>query len=285
VVVSALGGPEVLQVVERPDPVPGAGQVLVRVRAATVNPADVAARTGHIPGGPVPPPFLLGWDVAGDVVAVGEGITDLREGDAVAGLIPWHLTRGAVGAYAELVAVDADWVVPLPDGLDPVVAATVPLNGLTAWRALEMLDLDAPTTLLVTGASGGVGGFAAQLALRRGHTVLASATHDDEEWVGGLGVHTVLPRGTDLSRSVPAVLDAVPLGDVAGDLLVATRPTPHGKVVLVEHDRAALGELIQLVADGGIRTRVGGTFPLEAAAEAHRRLEDGGVRGKIVLTL
>lgn len=232
----------------------------------------------------MPPPFLIGWDVAGEVVGGDAGIP---LGTDVVGLIPWHLSRGAIGAYAELVAVDAGWVVPLPDGLDPVAAATVPLNGLTAHRALDLLDVKTPTTVLVTGASGGVGGFAAQLALRRGHTVLACATHDDEEWVRGLGVHSVIPRGAGLDRAVPAVLDAVPLGGIKGDVVVATRPLPDQdhKLVLVEPDREALSGLVAALADGTLRTRVSETFPLEAAAEAHRRLESGGVRGKLVLTL
>ncbi|XVU21402.1 NADP-dependent oxidoreductase [Actinoplanes sp. CA-054009] len=282
--VTALGGPEVLQLVERPDPVPGEGQILVRVLAATVNPADVAARVGQIPGGPVPPPFRLGWDIAGEVVT-GDG--DLPAGTRVAGMIPWHLTRGETGGYAELVAVDADSMVPLPDGLDPVVAATVPLNGLTAHRALDVMELTGPTTILVTGASGGVGGFAAQLALKRGHMVLACATHDDEEWVRGLGVHSVIPRGAELDRPVPAVVDAIPLGGLKGDVVVATRPIADDghTLVLVEPDRDALRELIAAVADGTLKTRVADTFPLAAAAEAHRRLESGGVRGKLVLTM
>ncbi|GAA4606369.1 NADPH:quinone reductase-like Zn-dependent oxidoreductase [Actinoplanes octamycinicus] len=196
--VTALGGPEVLRLVERPDPEPGPGQVLVRIRAACVNPADIAARVGQIPGGPVPPPFLPGWDIAGEVAAVGEHVSGLTPGDAVAGMIPWFLTRGTPGGYAELVAADADWLVPVPAGLDPVVAATVPLNGLTAHRVLEIMALPGPATMLVTGASGGVGGFTAQLAAQAGHTVIATATHDDEEWVRGLGVHTVLPRSSKL---------------------------------------------------------------------------------------
>src|SRR5690349_6638047 len=195
--VTALGGPEVLDLVDLPDPAPGPGEVLVRVRAACVNPADIAARVGQIPGGPVPPPFLLGWDVAGEVAATGDGVTGLAVGDAVAGLIPWHLTRGRVGGYAELVVADAGWLAPLPAGLDPVAAATVPLNALTARRALDLLALPGPSTVLVTGASGGVGGFAAQLAAQAGHTVIAQATHDDEDWVRGLGVHAVLPRSAE----------------------------------------------------------------------------------------
>ena len=299
VVVTALGGPEVLQVVERPDPVPAAGEVLVRVRAACVNPADIGARVGQIPGGPVPPPYLLGWDIAGEVVQVGTGVTDLGVGQSVVGMIPWHLTRGAVGGYVQFVAADAEWLVPAPAGLDPVVASTVPLNALTAHRALDIMALSQPTTVLVTGASGAVGGFAAQLAVRAGHRVLASATHDDEEWVRGLGVDTVIPRSADLAATgpVPAVLDAVPVGEPAGaavadgGVLVTTRPTPpvdpargvRQEIVMVRPDRPALRALVEAVADGRLRIRVAAALPLTEAAEAHRRFEAGGLRGKLVL--
>lgn len=299
VMVTALGGPEVLEMVEQPDPVPGPGQVLVRVRAVCVHPADIAARIGQIPGGPVPPPFIPGWDIAGEVVALGDDVGGLAVGDAVAGMIPWHLTRGSRGGYADLVAADAEWLVPMPAEMDPIVAATVPLNALTASRALELMALSEPTTLLVTGASGGVGGFAAQLAVAAGHTVYASATDDDEEWVRGLGVHTVIPRSADLAAvpQVPNVLDAVPVGEPAaaaatdGGVLVSTRPTPpvdpvrrvRQEVVFVRGNRPALHRLIEAVAKNELRTRVAATFPLADAAEAHRRFEAGHVRGKIVL--
>ncbi|WP_433363052.1 NADP-dependent oxidoreductase [Actinoplanes sp. CA-142083] len=295
-VVTALGGPEVLEIDELPDPVPGPGQVLVRVRAVCVHPADIAARVGQIPGGPVQPPFLVGWDIAGEVVAAGDGVADLAVGDLVAGMIPWYLTRGKVGGYAELVAADAEWLVPLPADLDPVVAATVPLNALTAHRALDILALPEATTLLVTGASGGVGGFMAQLATQAGHTVLASATYDDEEWVRDLGVATVLPRSAGLSPA-PAVFDAVPMGEPAiaavadGGVLVSTRPIApvdpargvRQELTLVSLDQPALRRLIDAVAQGRLRTRVAATFPLAEAAEAHRRFEAGHLRGKIVL--
>ncbi|NMO56882.1 NADP-dependent oxidoreductase [Actinoplanes sp. TBRC 11911] len=294
--VTALGGPEVLTLVERPDPVPAKGEVIVRVRAACVHPADIAARVGQIPGGPVPPPFMPGWDIAGEIVATGAEVTEFAAGEQVAGMIPWYLTRGSIGAYAELVAADPDWLVPIPPGLDPIAAATVPLNGLTARRALDMMALTEPTDVLVTGASGGVGGFAAQLATQQGHSVYASATHDDEDWVRGLGVHTVVPRSAQLPTAT-VVLDAVPLGEPAGaaarpgGVLLSTRPTPpvdpakrvRQEVVLVQLDRPALRQLLESVAKDQLRTRVAATFPLAEAAEAHRRFEAGAVRGKIVL--
>lgn len=355
-VVTRLGGPEVLQVVEVPDPVPGPGQVLVRIRAACVNPADVATRTGMVPGGPDTPPFLLGWDIAGEIVAIGDTVDDaageaangavggvatdavgntanddtddaaggFQVGQRVAGMIPWFLTRGAPGAYAELVAADPAWLAPVPDGLDLVTAATVPLNGLTAHQALDLLGLptsadstaatapaasadsaaaapaaSAGSTLLVTGASGAVGGFAAKLAVRRGLRVLAVASHGDEAWVGKLGVAEVLPRTSDLAAvgPVPAVLDAVPVGEPAiaavadGGVLVATRPVPVADparrisqhVVLVRPDSGLLEALLRDVAAGLLRTRVAQTLPLAEAAQAHRLLEAGGLRGKVVL--
>ena len=299
VAVTALGGPEVLQLVERPDPVAAAGQVVVRVHAACVNPADVGARVGHTPGGPVPPPFLLGWDIAGEVVDVGADVSGLGVGDNVVGMIPWYLTRGAVGGYAELALADADWLVPLPADLDPIAAATVPLNALTARQALGIAALSTPTTVMVTGASGAVGGFAAQLAVQAGHRVLASATYGDEEWVRGLGVETVIARSAALADfgPVPVVLDAVPVGARAGaavadgGVLVTTRHTApvdparglRQEVVLVRADQQALRELVDAVAKGRLRTRVAATLPLAEAAEAHRRVEAGGLRGKLLL--
>ncbi|GAA1843026.1 NADP-dependent oxidoreductase [Asanoa iriomotensis] len=299
VIVAELGGPDGLRVAELPDPVAGAGQVVVRVRAVCVQPADIAARVGMIPGGPVPPPFLPGWDIAGEVASVGADVADLTVGDRVVGMIPWYLTRGTPGGYAEYVAADGQWLVPLPDGLDVASAATLPLNAVTAHQALAMLSLDEPSTVLVTGASGGVGGFATELAVRRGHRVLAHATHDDEAWVGALGAAEVIPRSADLGTVGPveAVLDAVPLGDAAlaavkdGGAVVTTRPTPPADpsrdvrqhLQLIHLDRDVLAELVGQAAAGELRTRVAATMPLSEAAEAHRLVEAGGVRGKIVL--
>src|SRR4029079_7020872 len=124
-----------------------------------------------------------GWDLAGEVEAVGDGVTGLEPGTRVTGMVHWPTTRGTMGAYAELVALDADHVVPTPEGVDDPTAATIPLNALTADQALGIIDPAPGTTLLVTGASGAVGAFAAQFAVPRGLRVIAQAGRDDEDFV------------------------------------------------------------------------------------------------------
>ena len=207
-----FGGPEVLQAAERPDPEPGPGEVLVRIRAATVNPTDLGARAGvHRARMPdLTPPFVPGWDLAGE----------LEGGGRVVGMIPWGRIGGRVGAYAEAAAVDPDWLAPIGDALDDAVAATLPLNALTARQALDLLAAPPGATILITGAAGAVGGYATQLAVREGYRVIAVAGRDDEEWVQSLGPAEVLPRDADLSRvDADAVFDAVPVGAQAAGAL------------------------------------------------------------------
>jgi NADPH2:quinone reductase len=276
---------------ERAWPVPRDGEVVVEIAAANVNPTDLSARTGaarrRIPD--LTPPFVPGWDLAGEAGS-----------EAVVGMIPWTRMGGRVGAYAEAAAVDLAWLVPRPGGLDAVTAATIPLNALTARQGLELIGAAAGATLLVTGASGAVGSFTTQLAVRAGLRVLALASAGDEDWVAGLGAHEVLSRDIDLAQVGPvdAVFDAVPIGAGAvaalrdGGAAVFTRPVEdvpdnHGfrtEIVLVQPDREALVELVELVAGGQLRTRVARTFDLADAADAHRLVERGGVRGKLVLT-
>ena len=243
---------------------------------------------------------MLGWDLAGQVTATGDGVEDLRPGDRVVGMVQWYDAKGSIGAYAESVAFDADWLVPLPDGLDYETAATIPLNALTARQGLELLDPPEECDLLVTGASGAVGSFAVQLAAEAGHRVIAQAGRDDERWPHTLGAAEVLPRGMDLGAidPVPAIFDAVPLGEAVfaavqdDGAIVSTRRPPEApperrirqESFLVHPDREALRELVAKVAGGELRTRVDRTLPLDRAAEAHRLVEAGGLHGKVVLT-
>ena len=289
--VTEFGGPEVIQPAERPDPEAGPDEVVVRIHAATINPTDLGTRAGQarrrLPD--LEPPFVPGWDLAGEV-----------EGDRVVGMIPFARIGGRVGAYAEAAAVDPAWLAPLPEGVSFEDAATLPLNALTARQALDRLGLPPGAVLLITGASGGVGSFATQLAVAAGIRVIAMAGRDDEDWVASLGATEVLPRDADLSAidTVDGVFDAVPLGPAAstpplrdGGKAVFTRapdpPEPDRDLefesFLVESDPDALRALTEQLAAGGLRTRVARTLPLEQAAEGHRLTEAGGLRGKVVL--
>jgi NADPH:quinone reductase-like Zn-dependent oxidoreductase len=298
--VAAFGGPDALAIAERPDPVAGPGQVLVRVRAANINPTDVSVRDGSVvqrmPD--VQLPVVPGWDLAGEIVATGDGVGDLQPGQRVTGMLYWPVLKGTMGAYSELVAIDADWVVPTPDALDDPTAATIPLNALTADQALRIIDPAPGTTLLVTGASGAVGAFGAQFAVQRGLRVIAQAGRDDEDFVASLGVEEVLARDADLTSidEVDNVFDAVPLGPVAatrmaaGGTAVFTRgisgEAPAGQryeVVLVKPDHATLQRVVADVADGLLATRVAQVLPLAEAARAHELTERGGTKGKILL--
>jgi NADPH:quinone reductase-like Zn-dependent oxidoreductase len=298
--VTEFGGPEVLRPAVRPDPVPGPGQALVQVRAANVNPADLAARAGHGPYGIPDPPFVPGWDFAGEIRQVAADVAGLRPGDRVAGMIHWYDQHGALGAYAGQVAVDTGWLVPLPDAVNYPVAATIPLNALSAAQGLDLLAAGPGAEILVTGASGAVGSFAVQLAAQAGLWVIAQASRADEEWVRSLGAAEVLPRDADLGRAgpVPFVFDAVPLGGPAlaaaadGGAVVSTRPVPEAdparrirqQSFLIRLDRGRLSRLVAAVAGGALRSRVDRVLPLAEAAQAHRLSEAGGLRGKIVLT-
>jgi NADPH:quinone reductase len=296
-VVTTHGVLEALEPVELPDPAPGDGEVVVRVRAASVNPTDLAARQGFLPKGGRPP-YVLGWDLSGEVASVGEGVTDLAVGDPVAGMIPWYLLEGRVGAYAELAAVRAEWLTLRPENLDHTHAATIPLNALTAAQALDLLAPPPGGEILVTGASGGVGAFVVRLAVQAGHEVTAVAGAGDEEYVTSLGARRVLPRDVDYATigRFAHVIDAVPVDapvlDAVSDggHVVATRP-PTGdaprdirhEVVFVRPDTQRLTALVAAVAAGTLMTRVARTLPLHQAAEAHRAVEQDHPRGKVVL--
>jgi NADPH2:quinone reductase len=292
--VTAFGGPEVFRIAERADPVAGPGEVVVRIRAAAINPSDLGTRAGQakrrLPD--LEPPFVPGWDLAGEVAETGE---------RVVGMIPFVRIGGRIGAYAEAAAVDPDWLAPLDESVSFEIGATLPLNALTAHEALDRLSLRPGARLLITGASGAVGGFATQLGAAAGLNVVAVAGRGDEDWVAGLGAAEVLPRDADLNTIDPVngVFDAVPLGPAAstgalrdGGKAVFTRapdpPEPERRIelesFLVSPNPAALRELSAKLGAGELKTRVARVLPLEQAGEGHRLAEAGGLRGKVVLT-
>ncbi|MFE6865801.1 NADP-dependent oxidoreductase [Kitasatospora sp. NPDC057692] len=307
VVVRRFGGPEVLELVEVPEPEPGPGQLRVRVAAAGVNPVDVVTRAGVLAEAGLMAPretVGIGWDVAGTVERVGPGVSGFAVGDAVIGLrdrldVP-------LGGYADALVLDASALAPAPEGVPAVEAATLPLNGLTALQALDLLDLPPGATLLVTGAAGAVGGFAVQLAARRGLRVVALADRRDAEVLRALGAEWHVPRGTaDPAAEVRALvpggvdgaLDAALLGVAAlgavrnrgSFVAVSAGAAPLGlRGIRVSHvwvaaDGAALAGLAALAARRELALRVADTLPLERAGEAHRRLTRGGLRGRLVL--
>src|SRR3954452_24252260 len=211
--VMEFGGPESLQVVDVPERHAGPGEVRIRVHAATVNPTDT-----YIPNGAraemlrkSPPPYVPGMDVAGVLDEIGEGVdTDLAVGDHVMAIV---LPKGSHGGYSEQLVLPVESVARVPAGATDVEASTLPMNGLTARLALDMLALQPGQTLAVTGAAGSFGGYVVQLAKADGLRVIADASAGDEQLVRALGADVVVPRGDDVAEHIrkeaPDGVDAV----------------------------------------------------------------------------
>lgn len=295
------GGPDVLEVLDLPEPHAGPGQVRIRVSAAAVNPTDTLQRS--VRRQETGPPWVPGMDVAGVVDEAGDGVP-LRVGDRVMAIV---VPDGTHGGYAEHVVVPAGSAVPLPDGVGETAAATLPMNALTAWLALDELAVPRGGTVAVTGAAGAFGGYAVQLAVARGLRVVADAAERDTELVHGLGAHVVLPRGDGFAGSVrgavPGGVDGLADGSLQGDALlpavrdggrIATVRGHRGTaergitwhpvwVRTVAEDRETLLAIRDLASSGGLTPRVAATWPAGDAAEAHRALEAGGQRGRGVL--
>jgi len=306
---SEFGGPEVLGLVSLPVPVPGPGEVRVRVAAAAVNPTDLAFRSGghrSMPDG-MSPPYVPGMDLAGLVdVAAADAAGQWAPGDRVlAAVSPW---APGGGAQAEFVVVAADALAPVPGQISLEAAATLPMNALTVRAALDELALRPGEALGVTGAAGAVGGYAIQLARAEGVRVIADASPADEDLVAGLGADVVVPRGPGVAArirqvlpdGVDALLDAAVMGPPVltavrdGGRFIAVRPfageAERGisvSLVLVFrhlHEGGTLARLAELADKGVLSLRVADVLPAARAAEAHRRFEAHGVRGRLVLT-
>ncbi|WP_415971318.1 NADP-dependent oxidoreductase [Rhodococcus sp. 077-4] len=280
---------------DRPVPEPGPGEVRIAVAAAGVNPVDMATRDGYLHASVVPAGTTLGlgWDVAGIVDAVGADVTSPAVGTRVVGLRPDPTTP--LGTYADFVVLPVEAVASIPDGLDTVAAASIPLNILTADQAL---DLAGPVgTLLVTGAAGGVGGYAVALAAHRGWTVTALARDSDREFVLNAGAASAIGTVAD-AGSFDAVLDAAALGATA---IAAVRDDGHyvgvlppaipepvrgvsAAAVSVRHDGGRLAQLLRLVSNGTVEVRVAGTLSLDHARKAQDEASTPGVRGRWLLT-
>lgn len=291
------------------------GEVRIAVRAAGVNPTDLFARSGvyaQFPGAPQEMPWIPGMDVAGVVDQIGADTqTPLQVGDRVMAIVS---PSGAHGGYREQIALPAESVVAVPAGVDDTAAATLPMNGLTARLALDRLGLTSGQVLAVTGAAGAFGGYVIQIAVAEGLTVVADAQESDLELVRSLGAHVVVPRGDGFADAVRAefpdgvdgiadgaLLGAAALPALKDDGAIATLRGYQGEdapdevargvrfePVLVSQyvtNTAALDRLRQQVEDGTITLRVADVLPAAEAGETHRRLEAGGVRGRLVIDL
>lgn len=294
-VVRVPGSPQPIELIDVPVAEPGPGEIRVAVAAASVNPADVAVAQGWFHSlGMIDQPECtgLGWDFAGTVAAAGPGV-DLPVGARVAGLVPGF--DRDFGTYAEQLVVPVSDVAAVPDGLDLIAAATVPLNALTAAQIVDLLG-DAPADgdrLLVTGAAGAVGAYVASLARDRGWQVTGLAREADEAFVRGLGADFTARAepGWDAVAD-GAVLQAQGLALVRdGGRFVGVQPatTPAAErgiavsAVEVTADGAKLAELLARTASGELPARVHAVLPLEQAAEAQAAVEKGGFRGRYVL--
>ncbi|TYK48104.1 NADP-dependent oxidoreductase [Actinomadura decatromicini] len=293
---SRFGGPEVLEIVDLPDPRPGPGEVRIAVRAAGVNPSDWKKRQGVMDD---ELPQTLGYEAAGIVDELGEGVADVAVGDRVFGLS----SQGA--AQAELAVLS--FYAPIPPSLDFATAAALPAAVETATRALDQLGVGPGTRLLVNGASGSVGGAAVQLAVARGASVIGTASPSNHDYLRSLGADPVT-YGEGLTDRVRALApDGVDLAlDVAGSgilpELIALTGSAARVVTLADFGGArehgvrfssgdagravhAISEIGALIESGRFSPPANQAFPLAKVAEAHRLGEHGGTRGKLVLLI
>ena len=308
--VMSFDGPETLQPVDLPERHAGPGEVRLRVRAAAVNPTDTYHAIGargraEMLRAAGPPPYVPGMDVAGVLDEIGDGVeTSLKVGDHVMAIV---VPKGSHGGYSSSLVLPAESVVAVPRGVDDVAASTLPMNGLTARLTLDLLALPPGDTLLVTGAAGAYGGYTVQLAKADGLRVIADASEADDHLVRDLGADEVVRRGPDVATRVrelvPDGVDAVADGSVQNaELFDAVRDgggfatvrgfradAPRGItihevwVAKYAKEHAKLERLREQVEAGQLTLRVARTFPAQNAAEAHRLLAKGGIRGRLVI--
>ena len=312
-----VGGPEVLQFEDCPNPTPGHGEALIDIQAVGVNFADIYFRSGVFP--PSNLPMIPGFEAAGVVSAVGEGVTQVKAGDVVAySMVP--------DSYAQQVAAPEDMLVKMPEGLDARTGAAVILQGLTAhYLAHDIYPLKPGVSILVHAGAGGVGLLLIQMAKRTGATILTTVsteekaamakeagadtaiiyTQDDfEEEVmkatGGKGVNVVfdsvgkttfdkslnclMPRGyLALFGEASGLVPSVAMSRLNAGSLVVTRPSLNHFLADREELMSRAGDVLGWVASGELNVHIGGTFPLADAAEAQRQLEGRGTMGKLLL--
>lgn len=302
--IRSFGGPEVLELVDLEKPEPGDEEVLIRVRAASVNPVDYKIRSGTYPVVKQDQlPKVLGRDVAGEIEGCGRAVRNLKAGDTV-----YAMLDGGPGGYAEYVTVKADLVAPKPGQLDYRSAAAVPLAGLTAWQGLfDHGHLQAGQSVLIHGGGGGVGHLAVQFAKARGATVATTVAAEDMEFVRNLGADQVIDyqgeRFEEQVHDVDLVLDLV-AGETQerswavlrdGGTMISSLARPSAERAREHHaqaghfishpDRAQLIEIGRLIDEERVHPHVAAVFQLEDVRDAQAQLEGRHIQGKVVLQM
>jgi len=302
--IHTFGGREVLELNDIAIPEAKQGEVLIKIHAASVNPVDWKIRQGYLqPLLNHALPLTLGWDVSGEVVAVGGGVMHLKVGDEV-------YSRPNIannGSYAEYMTASAEEVALKPKNLTWQEAAGVPLAGLTAWQGLyELAKLEAGEQVLIHGGSGAVGQFAIQLAKLRGATVYTTTSARNTDMVLSLGAdHAIDYQQVDFSelRDMDVVLDTIG-GEVQdkswktikpGGRLLSIVQTPDAAVAashgvtasfyFIEPDRSQLEEMARLADAGKLVVNIDSEFSLDQVADAHERSESGRAQGKIIINV
>ncbi|ROS73628.1 NADP-dependent oxidoreductase [Cellulomonas sp. PhB143] len=299
---STYGHADVLELTEQPTPKVGPDSVLVRVKAASVNPVDWKVREGYLDAiMDVDFPVVPGWDVAGVVEQVGLDTPELQVGDEVFGYVRKDVLHG--GTFAEYVSAPVRTLATKPASLSFEEAAAVPLAGLTAYQTIARTGVREGQTVLVHAAAGGVGSFAVQIAAARGARVIGTASEANHDYVRALGaepvaygdglaerVRALAPEGVDvvldyvggeaLATTKDVLADG---GTVASITEAAARDELGGVYAWVRPSSGDLAEVARLIDAGSVRVEVAEVFELADAADAHRASESGHVRGKVVV--
>ncbi len=305
-----FGPPEVVRIASLSVPVAEPGEVVVRVVASTINPTDLMMRSGkqaammsHISA-----PYMAGMEFSGRIHVAGEGV-DLPIGTPVIGVVnPRRQSNG--GAHAQYIAVPASSVAQVDETVDLIGAATIPMNALTAWLALDMVALEAGQSLLVTGGTGMLGGSVLQLAHSRGIVTVAAGRQDDSELLKAMGTSIILPRDEDLVDAVhkafpggvDAMIDGALIGQQAsaavrdgGSAISLRKSHPiedsrlkvdYVSVLAGMEDNSIMRGLAALINSGDLVARVaeGKLFDFRSAVDAHKAAELGSHRGRVILT-
>ena len=301
------GGPEALEVLEVPDINVGPGQIRIRNFAASVNPVDVSVRNGSMAQmqNVNPPPYIPGMDAAGIIDQIGEDVkTDLKVGDSVMAMV---VPNGDHGAYKENIVLDQNAVVKAPENTTHIQASTLPMNSLTARLSLDLLDLSKGQVLAVTGSPGAYGGFVVQLAKADGLTVIADSNDSDRSLLESLGVDIIIPRGEGFAErirqefpdgvdgmadgallnetAIEAVKDGGSFTSVRGFKGEPQRDIDFTATWVTAYDckKDKLETLCKQAESGVLTLRVADSVKMENASEAHKKLEAGGTRGRMII--